>query len=380
MLAEQTELARHAILDANKTIREMALTRSELEEDVEKAQAAFASLQTGVEASVQVAVTVSSDEAVQAELSVAYFVSAEWRPRYVVVLETGEKPQLSIRRGTAISQSSGEDWTIVSLAFSTFSVGYELSLSELFPLRRSFADPRPPVALQRSSDLTVEEPIVEAAVVVEETATPVYDDPGVVHVVAERVTIANSVDETLIALDTLAFPVELFARAVPLRDETAYLMARFKNVSKEPFLSADETIFFIDVRFIGGDRMPETPAGAEGVLAFRRIRELQLDRKVLDKTEGDSGFINRSNIQAEEIRISARNLGQEFYDLELFDGVPYSEQEDLLISYTATPEPDETNVDFERGILKWRLEIDPVAEFTISLSQTLSWPEGTVLR
>lgn len=380
LVGEQTERARHTILDAHKMIRDMAFAREELEEDVEKAEAALASLQTGDEGSVQVAVTLSSDEAVQAELSVTYFVSAQWRPRYDVALETGEMPQVSIRRGAAISQSSGEDWTEVSLALSTLSLGYSLSPSLVSPMRRYFADPRPPVTPQRSSDLTAAEPIVEAPVIVEETAAPVYDGPGVLYVVPERATIANSVDETLITLDTLAFPAELFARAVPLRDETAYLMARFENVSKEPILLADEAIFSIDGRLIGIEEMSEVPAGAESVLAFGRIQELQLDRQVLDKSEGDSGFINRSNVQAEEVRISVKNLGSETYSLELIDRVPYSEQEDLVISYTATPEPDEENVDFDRGILKWHLEMLPESEATISLSQTLTWPEGKVLR
>jgi len=380
LVGEQTERARHVILDANKMIRDMAFARKEFEEDVEKAQAALASLQTGDETSVQIAITLSTDEAVQAELSVTYFVFAEWRPLYDVALETGEQPQVSIRRGAAISQSSGEDWTDVSLALSTLSLGFELSPSEVYPIKRWFADPRPPVALQRSNDLTLEEPIVEAPVVVEEVATPVYDGPGVLYVVPERATIANSVEETLITLDTLAFPVELFARAVPLRDETAYLMARFENASNEPFLSAEETLFSIDGRLIGADRLPEIPAGAESVLAFGRIQELQLERQVLDKSEGDSGFINRSNVQDEEVRISVKNLGSETYNLELIDRVPYSEQEDLVISYTASPEPDEMNVDFERGILKWRLEMKPESDVTISLSQTLTWPEGKVLR
>ena len=64
----------------------------------------------------------------------------------------------------------------------------------------------------------------------------------------------------------------------------------------------------------------------------------------------------------------------------VLDLVPYSEQEDLEIEVTADPAPSETDVDGQRGILAWEFELAAGGKQTITLEQTLSWPEGMVLR
>ncbi|WP_300033511.1 DUF4139 domain-containing protein [uncultured Roseobacter sp.] len=380
LVGEQTERARQVILNAHKSIRELAPARAALEKDVATAQAALTALLTANEGRVQASVTLSSGKAVQAELTVSYFVSAEWEPTYDVSLATGAPDRLEVRRGAANSQKSGEDWTDVEIVLSTLSPGQGLAPSAIYPRKRLFTDPVPPVELQRRSDGAFAEPVVEAPLLIEEAAGAVYDGPGVAYVVPERVTIANSVDDTLISLDALSFEAQVFARGIPLRDDTAFLMARFQNTSNDPFLSTERTLVSVDGRFVGTQRMPDVPAGDEAVLAFGPIRELRLDRQVLDRTKGDSGFVSRSSRQEEDVRIFVRNPGSETYDLELLNRVPYNEQEDLRISYTAVPEPDEQNVEFGRGILMWRMEMTRGSEAVVSLSKTLSWPEGKVLR
>lgn len=380
MVGEQTQSARQQILDAEKTIRGMRETRDSLEEAIEDAEAALAALLTSDEDRFQAAITLSTDSATSAELSVSYFVDASWEPLYHVTLSTAETEQVSIRRGAAIEQLSGEDWNDVEVRLSTLSVSKELKPSRVYPRKLAAVDPAPPAQSLDRSSMQFEEPIVEAPVIVEETAAAVYDGPGVTYDVPARITVANDVDAARVALDTITLSAEVFARAVPLRDKTAYLMARFKNTSDEPFLPSNETLISVDNQFVGLSDMPEIPAGDEGILAFGPIEDLRLELEVLDRSDGDSGILNRSNVRDEETRITVKNLGDQSYSLELIGQVPYSEQEELQITFTADPEPTEQNYDFMRGVLKWDLEVVPNDEIVVSVNQKIRWPEGLLLK
>ena len=66
--------------------------------------------------------------------------------------------------------------------------------------------------------------------------------------------------------------------------------------------------------------------------------------------------------------------------VELRDRVPYSEQEDLIITYTAEPEPDIKGVDDRRGILQWNVELAPEESAVFTTSFRMRWPEGKVVR
>jgi hypothetical protein len=66
--------------------------------------------------------------------------------------------------------------------------------------------------------------------------------------------------------------------------------------------------------------------------------------------------------------------------VRILDQVPYSEQDDLEIDVTASPEATETDVEGQRGILAWEFDLAAGGKETITLEQVLTWPEGMVLR
>ena len=66
--------------------------------------------------------------------------------------------------------------------------------------------------------------------------------------------------------------------------------------------------------------------------------------------------------------------------MRLVDGVPYSEQEELEISYTANPAPTEVDVKGQRGILAWEFELAAGEKKAVQLDHVISWPEGKELQ
>ncbi len=172
----------------------------------------------------------------------------------------------------------------------------------------------------------------------------------------------------------------IFARAVPLHDETAFLMATFTNTSPEPIFESYENSFSLDNTLIGRGKTDRIPAGAEATLAFGPVEDLRLDRVRLDKNEGDSGIINRTNTSREEVRITIENLGARNWPVRLLDLVPVSTQEDLVITHSATPRPDIENPEDKQGLLEWRFDLAPGAEKSILLRHDMQWPLDMILR
>src|SRR3989338_7067022 len=98
------------------------------------------------------------------------------------------------------------------------------------------------------------------------------------------------------------------------------------------------------------------------------------------RAEGDRGILTSSSQIEESAVLKIENLTDESWPLRVIDQVPYSEQEDLEITFTADPAPTETDVDGQRGILAWEFDLPAGETEEITLDHLLSWPEGKVLQ
>jgi uncharacterized protein (TIGR02231 family) len=173
---------------------------------------------------------------------------------------------------------------------------------------------------------------------------------------------------------------EVVARAVPLHAGTAVLVAKVTNDTGEPLLGSPEALRFVEGGLVGRGRLAPVQAGEEVEIGFGAIEGLQLTRRVLQRGEADRGILSRSNEITEEVQITLENLTARTWPVELRDRVPYSEQEDLVITYRATPTPDVDAVEDKRGVLEWRFDMAPGAERSVSTTHRITWPEGQVLR
>jgi hypothetical protein len=165
-----------------------------------------------------------------------------------------------------------------------------------------------------------------------------------------------------------------------MRDDTAYRKVTFTNTSPERLLGAQSAIIYVDGRLMGSINFATIEPTQEADLFFGPIDGLLVSRTVLDRNEGDRGIISRSNENSEDIRIDIENLTDRAWDLAVFDGVPYGEQEDLVIDWTAAPKPAQVNDADRRGILRWDLTAPPASKQSISIKTKITWPEGLDLR
>jgi hypothetical protein len=194
------------------------------------------------------------------------------------------------------------------------------------------------------------------------------------------ISISSGYGGAELELDSMSQPAEVFALANPSRDTTAYRTARFTNPYSQNLFSSDYARWQVDGVLVAVDSSPEIGPREEVELGFGPLYALTLRRQVLGRRSGDVGLIARSNERAERAQIRVENLSDENWPLRLLDSVPYSEQDDLKIEWTATPKPTDENVDNRRGILAWEMELAPGQVETVEIETKLSWPEGMVLR
>ncbi len=388
MIGEETLAAKEAAHEA--TLRADAAERDlkDIRDDLQNAREALAALVPQDTPRAMLAVSVSTREPATGEVALSYSVAqAAWSPVYDMRLER-ESGALSIERGAFISQSTGENWENVALTLSTVRPSEQTAPSQVHPWRRWIEDEQKAKRAESYgsvSDVQLEPSYSEERKASSAEPMPVieadarYDGLSVTYSYPERVSLASDADRVRIALGQLETETEIYARAVPLADRTAFLMADMTNETGELILPG-EVMKYLDERFVGRGFTDLVPVGAETDIAFGPIEGLRLKRQVEERQEGDRGVISRSNDLNEKVRIEVENLTGRDWPVRLTDRVPYSEQEGLEIEWDADPMPDTRDVEGERGILEWRFDVAAGATRVITLEQWLEWPEGKVLR
>ncbi|MDK3020307.1 DUF4139 domain-containing protein [Pseudodonghicola flavimaris] len=382
MIAEETLNAGTAALAAEIAARAFDTPLKDKKKALEAARAALAALMPQAEDGAEYRLTVSAEEAAEGLVTISYLSAAgDWQPGYEAHLTRGAAAELTLTRVAWVMQDTGETWRDVHLRLSTVTPGARSDASELYPRRRQIVKPQPVAPMYKSDAAQLAEPMVEAAPMgLAGAAASVLDGISVTYDYPQPVTIAPGAEALRLPLGALTLPAEVFARATPETDPTAYVTAAFTNDSDDVLLPAETVQLFLDGHFTGLGRMPLIAGGQAAELGFGPIEGLRLDFARLSRSQGDRGMLSKSSEQTETQQYSARNLSATGWDLRLRGRVPYSEQENLKINWSAEPAPDLVDAEDRRGLLEWRFTLAPGASQTIRLDQRLSWPDGYELR
>ena len=311
---------------------------------------------------------------------------ANWQPVYDMRLATGDAPTLDIDRAVIVSQSSGQDWTDVQLTLSTARPGEQTAPSDIrAPLRRIVPEdeigraPAPMPLAEGLSARTMSDMGLQEAAAAPVTAEADFSGATVTYVYPTRVDIRDGVEDLRLPLDQLSFAAEVWAEAVPGRDESAYRMAAFTNTTEELLLPG-QALIHADGTMLGFGRLPMLAAGADTRMGFGPLDGLRLTRRMPERMEGDRGVFRSTNEVTERAVIEVENLTGQAWDVLVRDVVPYSEQQDLEVEVTASPAITRRDPEGQRGVMEWDLEMAAGETRDITLDYTLSWPEGFVLR
>lgn len=384
MIEEETRAARAARVLAEDEAVAAELALEPLQRAVSAAQTALAALLVpGADDGQVLTLTVAVEVAGEVTLTVSGLVGdATWAPVYDLYLTRGPDA-LRIARGVLVAQATGEDWSDVALTLSTATPSEQAAPSRLWPELRRIEEPVAPdrrsVAGGAPAGAMLDEPVVEAAAV----AGFGFDGDSLGQVFTwtfgAPVSVRSGADALRLSMDEVAAGVAVRAEAVPIFDSTAFLVAKVTNTSGQPLLPGPATLH-AEGTLVGLDELPLLPAGDETDLGFGPIPGLRLTRTIPAASEGTEGVFATANKREETAVIRIENLTGEDWPVRLVDRVPYSEQDDLRVSWEAVPMPAEEDPDGQRGILVWTFDLPAGEASTIRLTHRLDWPEGMDLR
>jgi hypothetical protein len=131
-----------------------------------------------------------------------------------------------------------------------------------------------------------------------------------------------------------------------------------ENTTGEPILPGHAT-FFRDGDLIGDSVLPLIPPGAEVDDGLRTARPSAAYWLDLSLDEGDRGIFVSENEQQRRVAFSVENTSGNAETVRLLYAVPFAEQEDIDVDVQFTRAPDETDVDDQRGVAAWDLDVAP---------------------
>ncbi len=306
--------------------------------------------------------------------------AAYWEPVYDLRL-TRKPDTLMIARGVMVEQGTGEDWLGVALTLSTAMPSEQSGAGDPWPELRRIEPEPPPVTEDAMRGGMAPEAMMDEPVVVEEASAFEMDTNGTVFTYrfAAPVDIRSGADQLRLAMDTLTTEASVHAKAVPMYNTTAYLSAKVTNTTGQLIL-AGEAMLYVDGTLVSWTELDLIPQNGEATIGFGPIHGLTLERTVPNRTEGEEGVLTSSNRKEETAVITVKNLTGESWPVRLTDRVPYSEQDDLEVTWSAEPMPTSRDPEGKRGLLVWEFDIAPGATETIRLNSKTAWPQGMVLQ
>jgi uncharacterized protein (TIGR02231 family) len=383
MVGDETLRALQTALQAEQEAAAAELARSDDLKALERARASLAALTPDQEERYDLLLTLNSAGG-PAVLEITDFTSmVAWKPQFDFRLMTGDTPKLLVDRRALVMQQSGEDWNGIELILSANDLTESVSAGTLYERSQAIVEKRVPQEYADGEGGMVE-PVMEPLVIEEKTESNFsFDSKGLAKLYRFPVPVnirGTSSGGTLLSLNQMEFTPEVYAQTAPIwRDlNDAYVTADFTNTSEEPIVAAMARLF-LDGSLVGIDSLDYIPAGGDATVGFGPVRGLEVTRNVTNKSQGETGLLSVSNQSSELVQIDLNNLSGRDWPVRLQDRVPFSEQDDLKISYTATPPATTENLNQQRGVLEWRFDLPAGQTKQVTLETRMQWPDGMEL-
>lgn len=385
-VAEEVAAAETAIRDAARKQREIDRHIAQLEAD----------RSAKPPSKLEVRIEVASAAATKATLRVTYAVrNARWLPLYDARLDTGakdRKPQLELVRRAEVTQSTGEDWSNVTLGVSTVRIARGGSAPELGSLVAQYPQVPKPRALGSVADTTVPAPaqmqrkMQSLAVPTEQADMPARADEQ--QAVAEigdfqatfkipgRVSLGAAEGAKSLRIASMSVPADLMVRAAPVLEPTAFLEASFKQTDDTTLLPGKVAIYRDGV-FVGRGKLSASAKDDIVRLGFGADDKVKVERAVLKRNEGSAGLLlTTSKTDERAFKTTVRN-GHDFpIHVAIEDQLPVSENEEIVVEMLpATTPATAKDIRDKRGVLEWSFDVKPGEVKDINFAWRVRWPK-----
>ncbi|GHC55385.1 DUF4139 domain-containing protein [Neogemmobacter tilapiae] len=392
---DAAELARVTDMVQHETLKALQTAKSDEAEIAEK-RAALPRLQQALDAAL--AQRAAADERIEKRTTLAltlnsaggkatlrlrnqtlYETGTGWQPKYEVFLKTGENPSLEFKRSAHISQSSGEDWQDVTLTLSTAEPTKQPSPQGPYVHRYTIAPiPTPSDESDAGNEC---DPGCGGPVVVADNPllTAELKGQSLQYTFPEKVSIRNKTDSLVLALADLTIPAQNFVLVTDSYQTQAHLMAAFTNTTDQALLPG-QALVYRDGVLMGEQGLDLVLQGQTGELGFGVLMDIVVKKDWPDRMAGSRGIFATQTERSEKMAISVENRSSRAWPLAVRVGIPQSEHEDLVITYTADPVETLHDKDGRPGLMEWQTDLPIGASYRVEYSYNMRWPQGMILQ
>lgn len=351
-------------------------------------------------------ITIAVPQGGKVPVALTYLVgNATWKPAYTVRGDPAAGA-LKIEFDAVVKQATGEDWSDVALVLSTAQPTRAANPSDIGPIYLDVFDPSAPRAVSSAAPMMAPgvpppagdfsgngamsrkagaaiESLSNDAEVGGSGAAVEYRLPRAFTAPSD----ANGERRTRVANIDGKPVFTLVAR--PVAETDVFLRARLINESGFILLPGQARVY-LGSDSIGTAALGEIAVGGEIELWFGKEPGVTVKREVVSKKASESGVFSKSKGVDREYRVSLTNTLARAVEVELWDRVPVSRNEQVRVELTAIAPALATDAKYlkeerPQGLLKWMLPLPArvagkeAAPVTISWKTRVVWPDGMYL-
>ena len=336
----------------------------------------------------QVIVTLLSERAVNADVSINYFIeNAGWTPTYDLRADNNST-DIELNHRAAVYQNSGIDWKDVLLTLSTGNPNessvkpvlspYLLSYYQYMETERKKQLAAKPQPSSRMTDDVKEE---AASADYDKDIDGVYDYTTVTenalrveYEIALKYTIASDGQAHNVVIQNRKIPAQYNYTVVPKLDPDVFLMARLTDWEDLNLMPGTARVYF-EGTYVGQTAINPGSTNDTLLLNLGRDKSIVVKRvKLKDKSR--EKILNENKMVTKTYEITARNTKSIPIRLIVEDQMPIATDPSIKITYE---DYGKASFNPDTGKLIWDLKIDPKESKKMSFTYEVKYPKDRSL-
>ncbi len=363
-----------------------------LNEQIQKLQTELSQLQTGQRNTYVVSLPVETNATATLTVELSYQIpGASWTPLYDARLDTKTGKVELVQYGS-VQQTSGEDWSDVSLTLSTAQPQRGTGLPDLNPFWLSFYEQESYKAarsniMTMSASMDVADmagaaerqvvPAMAPAPVKAEFETAQIETGGFVseYRIPGPSTVKADGTESKLMIGSFDSDSKMLIQIKPQISTEAYLVAKTTLKGEAPVLPGPVNLFR-DGAYVGQNTLPLLRPGEDQDLAFGIDDQISIKRKIMKDERSKAGVISPDQVIERHVLTEIQNLHTLPVELSVLETVPVAQDKKIKtdIIKGETTQGYEEDVYNIKGLLNWTLNMKPKEKSEIKLGWKVSWP------
>src|SRR4029077_6317352 len=154
-----------------------------------------------------------------------------------------------------------------------------------------------------------------------------------IYAIPGQVAVAPTGEPKRVQIDEAELDPTLTVRAVPKREQKAYLYAKVTIARGTPLLPGQVSLFR-DGTFVGTGKLPLLAPGEEHELGFGADDHIRVRHAIVEEKRGETGIISTSKTDVRNFRITLKNLHERAIQVSVIDQIPVAQNAEIKIELT----------------------------------------------